>query len=190
MLVTPVEKVWIDMAAFIIDTDNEIKEDPPGSGEYKNSGETRRKGLEFATRYRPVEGLELFADFSIIDTEILESPDSSLKGKEVSGIPETIFNLGLKYTAPNGLGTRVKWRNVGEYYVDSANTQKYDGYDVVDASIFYDISDKKGVKYKISLDVDNLFDEHYSQAVWSGYGTTNYALSWPRTFWLGIKMEW
>jgi len=187
---TPIDKVWIDLAAYILDTDNEIQEDPPGSDEYKNTGETRRKGVELAVKFQPVEGLEIFGDLSIIDTEIRNNPDKSLEGNELSGIPKSIFDVGVKYTSPVGLGTRIKWRNVGEYYTDDANTEKYDGYDVVDASIFYDISDKKGTKYMLSFEIDNLFDEHYSQSVWYGYGTTNYAVSWPRTFWVNVMINW
>ena len=108
----------------------------------------------------------------------------------MSGIPERILNLGVKYASPLGLGARIKWRNVGEYYIDDPNTEKYDGYDVVDAGIFYDISDEKGKKYRLSFDIDNLFDEHYSQAAWYGYGTTNYAVAWPRTFWARIGIDW
>lgn len=187
---TPIDKLWLDLAAFIMDTDNEIKEDPPGSGKYRNVGETRRTGMEFSVKFQPVEGLEIFGDLFLIDSEIRKNPDSSLEGKELAGIPESIFNVGLRYTSPVGLGTRIKWRNVGEYYIDDANTVSYDGYDVVDAGIFYDISDNKGTKYRLFFDIDNLFDEHYSQAVWSGYGTNNYAVSWPRTFWAGVKIDW
>ncbi|MDL1963694.1 MAG: TonB-dependent receptor, partial [Deltaproteobacteria bacterium] len=186
----PVEILWIDLAAFIVDTNNEIQEDPPGSGEFKNSGETRRKGMELAVKFRPVDDLEIFGDFSLINTEIRKNSDTSLGGKELTGIPERIFNLGLKYTLPVGLGTRIKWRSVGEYFVDDKNTEKYDGYDVVDVSLYYDISDERGTEYRLFFDVNNLFDEHYSQAVWSGYGTNNYAVSWPRTFWAGLQIDW
>ncbi|MBW2738484.1 MAG: TonB-dependent receptor [Deltaproteobacteria bacterium] len=186
---TPVDKVWVDLAGFIMDTDNEIQK--YGSEEYRNVGETRRTGMELAVKFRPVKGLEIFGDISLIDTEIRKNSDSSLEGKELTGIPKNIFNIGLKYTSPVGLGTRIKWRNVGEYYLDDENTTKYDGYDVVDAGIFYDISDEKGTKYRLFFNVDNLFDEHYSQAVWSsGYRKNNYAVSWPRTFWAGVKIDW
>lgn len=156
----------------------------------ENVGETRRKGIELAVKFQPVEGLEIFGDLSIIDTEIRNNPDKSLEGNELPGIPKSIFDVGVKYTSSVGLGTRIKWRNVGEYYIDDANTEKYDGYDVVDASLFYDISDKKGTKYRLSFEIDNLFDEHYSQSVWYGYGTSNYAVSWPRTFWASVMINW
>ena len=174
----------------VADTDNEIQEYPVGSGEYRNVGETRRTGMELGVNFAPVAGLDIFGDLSLIDTEIRKNSDSSLEGKEVTGIPESIFNIGLRYTSPVGVGTRIKWRNVGEYYLDDENTTKYDGYDVVDLGIYYKISDKKGTGYRLFFDIDNLFNEHYSQAVWSGYGTNSYAVSWPRTFSGGVTIDW
>ncbi len=186
----PWEMLKFDIALYILDTTNEILEDPPGSGEYTNVGDTRRKGLELSTEFRPVTGLDFFADASFIDTNIRKNPDESLEGKDVRGVPKNVINLGAKYMFPWGLSVRAKWRHVGKYYIDSLNLYTYDGYDTVDTAINYVINDKKGREYDISFMVDNVFDEHYSQAVWYGYGTANYAVSWPRTFWGRILIKW
>jgi len=139
--ITPSEKVFFDLAGYILDTSDEILEDPPGSGQYRNVGKTRRKGVEAELRFRPLERCEFFGNISLIDTEIKSNPDPTLIGKEVRGIPENVINLGLKYQFPIGLGTRIKWRHVGEYFIDAQNLYKYEGYDVVDAKLFYDIHD-------------------------------------------------
>ena len=88
-----------------------------------------------------------------------------------------------------GIGARIKWRSVGDWWIDSANTEKYGGYDVVDAGASYTIQDHKGTKYRLFVNIDNLFDEHYTTAAWSGYGTTNYAVAWPMTFYVGIEID-
>jgi iron complex outermembrane recepter protein len=185
-------KLWIDAAYFIIDTSDEIQEYPQGSGEYKNLGKTRRNGLEAAIKYSPLAGLELFGNVTFMDSEIKTNTNQSLEGKEVTGVPKHILNLGVQYTSSLGLGGRIKWRQTGSYYIDDANTEEYDGYDTVDLGLFYDMPFGKNGdrRLRIRFDILNLFDERYSQAVWSGYGTTNYALSWPRTFWLGFNLDW
>ncbi len=183
--------LWVDAAYFILDTSDEIQEYPPGSGQYQNLGETRRRGLELAVKTWPHKGLELFGNLAVTDSEVLKSADRSLEGKEVKGVPEHILNLGAQYTSPWGVGGRVNWRQVGSYYIDSDNTESYGGYDTVDLTLFYQRPFKgEDSRLRVSLSVLNLFDEHYSQAVWQGYGTTNYALSWPRTFWLGVDIDW
>ena len=187
---TPIDMLWVDLAVFILDTDNEIQEDPIGSDHYKNVGETRRKGMELAMKLFPLENLEIFGDVSFFDTEVRKNSNKDLEGKEISGVPENIINLGVKYIFPLGVGGRVKWHHTGESFIDDMNQFENDSYDVVDMSLFYTLHDSKGTEYKINFRVDNVFDEHYSQAAWNGYGTNNYAVSWPRTFWGGVTIDW
>lgn len=182
--------LWVDLAYFILDSDGEIQENPIGSGVYTNLGETRRRGLEAGVRIFPLAGLELFATLTLNDTEVLKNADASLVGKEISRVPEHVFNLGAQYNIDKGLGGRINWRQVGEYYVDADNLHSYDGYDVVNASIFYTIVADNGGKYKISFSVDNLLDERYSDSVSYSEGTLTYAPAWPRTYWLGVTLEW
>ena len=78
---------------------------------------------------------------------------------------------------------------IGGFYIDSANLNSYDGYNVTDFAISYNDKTQNGTKWRIGADIDNLFDEHYSQAIWNGYGTNNYAVSAPRTFWLRLGIE-
>lgn len=189
LTLTPTESLWFDIAGFIMDTENEVQENPPGSGTYNNVGKTRREGLELAARFSPVKPIQFFGDLSLIDTEIKENADSSLVGKALTSIPESILNLGIKYTSPIGVGAMIKWRSVGDYWIDDANTEKYSGYEVIDAEASYTIQDHKGTKYRLFVNIDNLLDEHYTTAAWSGYGTTNYAVSWPRTFYVGIAID-
>ncbi len=143
---TPLDRLWIDLAAYILDTENEIQEDPPGSGDYENIGKTRRKGVELGFNFSPFNGLDLFGNLSFIDTEIKDNPDKDLEGNEVRGIPENIINLGVKYVTSQGVGTRIRWRHVGQYYIDSDNLYEYDGYDIVDLALFYDITSEDGKK--------------------------------------------
>lgn len=178
-----------DLALFRIDTTDETKEYPAGSGIYVNLGETRREGLELSAVLRPRPGFEFFGDLTVIDTEIIKNADSALLGKKVRGVPDYITNLGLRYRAESGVNARIKWRHVDSYYINDANTSSYPGYDVTDFSLGYEAKTSRGSRWRIGMDIDNLFDEHYSQAVWNGYGTNNYALSPPRTFWLRLGLD-
>jgi len=182
--------LWVDVAGFILDSSDEIQEFPVGSGLFENLGKTRRTGMEAEARAYPIPGLELFASFTLIETEILDSNDSALEGKEIAGVPGHLLNLGLEYETPQGIGGRVKWRQVGEYFVDALNTETYEGYDVVDLGLHYRHRLGNGGSVRIGFDVLNVFDEWYSQSVFSGFGTTNYAVSWPRTYWLSVLTDW
>jgi len=179
-----------DLAVFRIDTEDKIQEYPSGSGLYVNLGETRREGMELAAVVRPgLIGLELFGDITMMRTEITNNSDPTMIGKEITGVPDYTTNLGLRYRTDSGINSRIKWRHVDRYYIDSANTTSYSGYDVTDVSLSYEALTKTGSKWRINIDIDNLFDEHYSQAIWNGYGTNNYAVSPPRTFWLRLGLD-
>ncbi|WLE96227.1 MAG: TonB-dependent receptor [Candidatus Electrothrix communis] len=190
LLFEPGDFLTADLTLFLIDTEDEVQEYPSGSGTYANLGETRREGMELSATLRPgIPGFEVFGDLTMINTEITSNPDAAMVGKEITGVPEYTTNLGLRYQAASGFSGRIKWRHVDSYSVDGANTISYGGYDVTDASLGYEGLTDNGDTWRINLDVDNLFDEHYSQAVWSGYDTTNYAVSPGQTFWLRFTLD-
>jgi iron complex outermembrane recepter protein len=187
---TPSKLFDADMAVFRIDNSNEIQEINPGSGIFIAAGETRRQGLELSAVLKPwIAGFELFGNVTYTDTEIIDNVDATMIGKHVTGVPDYSTNLGVRYKAEIGITTQIKWRHVDKFYIDSENLYTYDGYDVTDFAISYSAKTKNGTKYRVGFDIDNLFDEHYSQAVWEGYGTNNYAVSPPRSFWLRLTID-
>jgi iron complex outermembrane recepter protein len=187
---TPSKLFTADMAIFRIDNSGEIQEYPAGSGVYVDVGETRRQGLELSAGLKPwIESVELFGDLTYTKTEVMDNVDKTLIGKHVTGVPDYTTNLGIRYKAESGINTQIKWRHVGKFYIDSANLNTYDGYNVTDFGISYNGKFQNARKYRVGFDIDNLFDEHYSQAVWNGYGTNNYAVSAPRTFWLRFTLD-
>lgn len=182
--------LWVDVAGFILETTDEIEENPVDSGHYENIGTTRRWGLESGIRVYPLKGLEIYGTLTIMHAEIMDNPDRALVGKTLSRIPEYTATLGAKYTAPNGLGGSINWRKTGEYYLEDTNDHTYGGYDRVDLRLFYTIKGDAGRKYKLTFAVDNLLDEVYADSVSYSGGTYWYAPAWPRTFWLGLSMDW
>lgn len=177
-----------DLSAFIINHDGEIQEYPAGSGIFVNLGETERKGIELTASIHPTTGLEIFGDLTVTETEIVSHSDPGMVGNKIQTIPDYTSNLGFRYTATNGFGVRANWRHVDEYFVDAANTSTYEGYDLVDTSVSYGF-EAQDADWEVSLKIDNLLDEQYSQAVWYGYGYNNYAVSSPRTFWLTLNVK-
>ncbi|MFH1036296.1 MAG: TonB-dependent receptor [Pseudomonadota bacterium] len=184
------KKFTADLAYFILDSENEIQEDPVGSGTYRNVGKTRRQGLEAGAKVFPLPGLEIFGNLTLINSEVLENASSALKGKEITGVPDYTTELGAKYTHASGLGGNTVWRHIGNYYVDSANIYKDGAYDVVDAGIFYLFAGDGKRKYKLSFSVDNVFDKYYASNASFGYGIQYYAAGDPRTYWLGLSLDW
>jgi iron complex outermembrane receptor protein len=179
-----------EVTGFILDTDGEIQETVVGSGTYENLGKTRRSGIEFGASIAPVEGVEIYGNLSGFATEVLENTDKEMVGKEVKNVPQSIANVGVRYTAPMGLGGGLSFRNVGEYYIDSQNSSTYEGYKVLNGELFYTINGENDNKYRLFFSVKNIADEAYSQSAWVEKGEINYAVGSPRTFSGGVQLDW
>lgn len=185
----PLASVYTDVAFFVADTTNEILEDPPGSGTFRNVGETRRTGVEAELRYAtPVPFLEVGANLAWLDSEINEDPNPALVGKQVTGVPEYLATFTVKYAPAAGWGAMASWRSVGAYALTDDNTQSYDGYDVLNAGVFYSQRLEQGRSLRWYLDVNNILDEAYAEAVFAGFGTINYSPAPPLNVSTGVAM--
>ena len=189
--VTAAKDFYIDAAYFVLDSSDEILEEPIDSGTFRNAGETRRSGLEAEIRYfTPVEYLEVGLTAAIFDSEILNNPDTALEGKKVAGLPEHIATLSLQYQPETGWGGIVSLRQIGESALTDDNSQSYEGYEVINAGIFYNVRFDRGRSLRWYLDVNNLSDEKYAEAVWFGSGTRNYAPAPPTNFTTGLAFNY
>ena len=79
----------------------------------------------------------------------------------------------------NGFKARVTTKTWGSYYMDNANTQKYEGYDfVTDLMVGYEYQ-----AHNIQLNVRNLTDEYYAmEASKDANGNVTYKAAAPQSF--------
>ena len=77
----------------------------------------------------------------------------------------------------NGVKGRVTTRSWGSYYMDNANTQKYEGFDfVTDLMLGYEYQ-----THNIQLNVSNLTNEYYAmEALKDANGKVTYKAAAPR----------
>lgn len=181
---------FVDAAYFMLDSSDEILEEPAGSGTFKNVGETRRSGLEVEARYfTPVDYLEVGLTTALFDSEIQSNPDAQQVGKEITGLPESITTISLDYKPVQGWGGNLSWRQVGEYYLTSDNSESYSGYSVVKAGVFYNTRYDRGRSLSWHMDINNLTNEDYAEAVWFGSGK-NYAPAPPANITVGLALKY
>lgn len=180
---SPAEKWNLDLAAFILDSSGEYQEI---GGETVNFGETRRTGLEAELRYTPFTHFELIGLLGLFDSEIQKGDN---EGKSVTNVPEHTATLKASYAPPSGLGATAALRSTGEYYITGDNSQSYEGFEVVDLTAFYTLKSDKDGNLKAYLQINNLLDEAYAEAVWYG-DTANYAPASGRSINIGLTMKW
>jgi iron complex outermembrane receptor protein len=159
-----------------------------GESEFQNAGETLKKGLELSGKLALGRHLWLganyaYSDYRFEEFEELVRSGATLTAVDRSGnqtpfVPDHQFSLSLDYDHPAGFRARLQADSWGSYYMDNANTEKYDGYDFLTSLMLGYASGPHGV----SLNVDNLFDKRYATEVKKDTsGTKTYYARAPRT---------
>jgi len=104
-------------------------------------------------------GSYAYSDYTYDDfTELVNGVPVDRSGNQMPYVPHNQYSLFADYRHPNGFKARLQANSWGEYYMDTANTEKYDGYDLVTSlALSYETG-----PHTISFNVDNLFDKRYA----------------------------
>ena len=133
-----------------------------------NAAEAYSYGLEFQFAAKPLETVELFANFGYnqakFDEYINTTMNSSGTGiieQDFSGnylpyAPDFTYNLGIQYRAECGFMARLDWFGTGNMYHNPGNTAKQDPYQIVNLRLGYETQNWEAYVW-----AKNLFDEQY-----------------------------
>ncbi|ADE11368.1 TonB-dependent receptor [Sideroxydans lithotrophicus] len=127
-----------------------------------NAGKAKIRGIELAATARPTDWLMLDANYSYIDSKMLEnSADPLSVGKRLTDSPKNLCGIGM--TAQRGAWSGVLGvRYISHVYATARNTDVvegvptgYDSYTMTDARVGYAFS----ANVKGNLAINNLFDK-------------------------------
>jgi len=186
-LKTRAAKLFVDMALYQNDVKDEIVQVIYDASDvtYDNAGKTKKKGFELNTVYEVSDILEIggayaYSDYKFVDfQEIVRGRPVSRDGNYLPFIPKNKYSLFAALRMENGFKGRVTTRSWGSYYMDTENTQKYEGYDfITDIMIGYEHK-----AHNIQLNVQNITNEYYAtEALRDVYGNDSYKAAPPRSF--------
>lgn len=175
-----------DMALYQNDVKDEIIQikDAGGNTIYDNAGETQKRGFEFLGTYHVNRAFNFGLSYAYSDFKYKSFQEKvgatfiSRDGNYLPYIPKHQYGVEANYRMDNGFKARIQTKSWGSYYLDSANSDKYDGYDfVTDIMLGYEVK-----AHLIQLNVYNVFDKHYAmQAEKSVYGVESYKAAAPRS---------
>ncbi|MEJ2590791.1 MAG: TonB-dependent receptor [Candidatus Thiodiazotropha sp.] len=179
----------MDVAVYRTTVSDEIVSvlDPDMTTEFQNAGKTLKKGVEISGRYDISDRFWLEAGFAYSDYTFSEFYElvrtgptltpMDRAGNHLPYIPRQQYSFGIGYTHPQGFRAVLRSNTWGSYYMDNANTQEYEGYDLVTNLM---LGYTRG-PHSLQLNVDNLFDKRYSsEAKKSTSGETSYSAGAPR----------
>ncbi len=144
-----------------------------------NVGDSEQYGIEADFRWKVNEYLTLSGNAGWLDAEFKSGAVvvdvDSVTAVDVSGnfppwISEYSYSLGAQFEKPISAGmtlrARLDWVGKGPYWFNMENTARNPGYDVINARLELEFSDR----WSVAVSAENVFDEDYytDGSVWPG----------------------
>ncbi|MGB6020176.1 MAG: TonB-dependent receptor [Sulfurimonadaceae bacterium] len=126
---------------------------------YNNAGQTRRLGAELAVDYFITNELDIGAAGSLYDYSYVDYVDEnvSYSGNKQRYIPDYQYSVFAGYRI-GGFSSRLEGISYGAYYMDDANTEKYEGFTLVtNLMLAYQLD-----AHKLQFNMNNIFNKYYA----------------------------
>ncbi|MFZ5472553.1 MAG: TonB-dependent receptor [Pseudomonadota bacterium] len=164
---------------------------PDNSTQSVNAGQTRHRGVEAGLGWQPNPAWRLDAAWSYAKHTYEEwviggSTPADYSGKEMEAAPRLIANTRLSWQPSAASRVQLEWVRLGSYWMNQANTAKYEGHDLFNLRGNWSLSKQ----FALHGSVQNLADTRYAESASVSSGTNVYAPGLPRTFYLGLEAKW
>jgi len=141
-----------------------------------NAGETKHRGVEAGVDVAPIPAIRFNVTATWSEHTYVEwrpNPSTDLSGNEMEMAPEFFAATRLTWQPKllNSGSITGEWIKMGPYWMDAANTHRYDGHDVV--SLYANVPVYHG--FELVGRVTNLFDERFAE-------TTSYSVAQGERF--------
>ncbi len=166
MKLTSFDNVYIDLAAYTMQVDDEISNvSTTGSRGVFTNADTDRKGIEISLIADLFEGLQLTAAYTYSDFEFDKvASDPALEGNNLPGLPEHQFYTELAYRHSSGFYAIWDLLYIDDFFANNANTTVNSSSVVANIRAGYQANVGN---WRISpyLGINNMFDEKYNSNV-------------------------
>ena len=173
---------------YWMDKENEVLKD--SSRMNLNGSHTKHQGFEVAVGYDLTNSLSLAGVYNLADHTYendLLSGGQNINGNDIDKAPDHFGNLRLTYRPAENLLAELELVHMGEYYTNPENTASYDGHDLLNLRLQYDVNDD----LMIYLNALNITDEEYAErADWSGWVGDRYFPGEPARIFVGFTWKY
>lgn len=180
-------KAQLEVNFYRLDGINEIisvKQDD-GSTKKENAGKTQHQGIEYTLKYAPIDDLAIRVSGANAQHTFVDfiEEGNNFNGNKMSTAPEFIANSEITYLPRffKGFSISMEWQRLGKYYLDNANTEEYDGFNLINLRMGYTFK-----QFNIWVNTINLANENYANVVTKSKWGKSYNAAPPRTFNIGL----
>lgn len=172
---------------YLLTIDDTIVQRTNSKGDkyYVNGGKTLHRGIELSLTSKLTDEFKSKIAYSYSKHEF--DNDAVYGDNEEAAAPRTIANVRLIYSPKRiaGLTTMLEWEHVGSYWMDDANTTKYDGYDLANFKMRYALNKHLDLFARVT----NLTNRLYAENASINYGTQRYTPGAPRQAYVGFDYK-
>lgn len=163
-----------------------------GATEAVNAGHTSHSGVEIAAKMTPARWASVAMSYSYakhVYEEWVVDPVAKIdfSGNEQEVAPRHLGSAMLRLGPLFNTTAAIEAQWLGSYFMDAANTQKYDGHALANVRVQHEFP--RGIRgfVKVLNVFDTLYAESASYTIARG---REFAPGRPRTFFAGIEFAW
>ena len=153
-----------------------------------DGGETSHRGFEADLAYTYSENLKARLAFTYAKHQYENNPalvNSPISGNEIDTAPKTIGTLTIEWLPTEQFYLELEWIHVGDYFEDPQNEHGYEGHNLLNLRLNYQLSNST----QISARIMNLSDEDYAERADYSFGSDRYFVGTPATLYLGLSVD-
>lgn len=156
-----------------------------------SDGKTNHAGIEVELAAPLPMGFDIaasgtYARHTYAFDNVTTATETIRDGDDVDTAPRTLANVRLGYTLPDGRArAELEWVHVGSYWMDAANTVKYDGHDIFNLRADYELTGNLALFGKLT----NIFDTRYADRADVGFPGPRYFPGEDRGLYMGATLR-
>jgi len=183
-------RLTADFSVYRLDGTNEIVSVKLDDGSYtnQNAGRTAHRGVEIGMNATVKKHITFRLSGAYSKHRFVEYADRDLKydGNEMNNAPNWMYNAEVWYRPQFVKGFRIgaELQHIGSYFIDPRNTEKYEGYNVLNLRTGYSF---KGID--VWLNVMNATDNYYSYITTKSAFGYSYQLAEPLNVNFGVSYD-
>jgi iron complex outermembrane recepter protein len=180
--------VRYSLAAFTMKKDNVIFRDSNAFN--VSDGRTDHEGVEYEFLWLPLETLTLslagtYAEHTYDFNRAVEGGETIVAGREVDTAPRHVNTARIAWQFVPAAHAELEWQSVGKYFVDAGNANEYEGHDLLNLRVGWEI----GENWTTMLRLNNVTDRDYADRADFAFGNYRYFPGRDRALFVEVRYQ-
>lgn len=181
------EKVELDFTLFVENKNNYIYRD--SNNVYVSSGKMDSQGAEWQLTLSPTQADRVIWSWSYAEHKYDFTRDDVLEGNFVDTAPKQVGQIMYLRQWSEQVRSMLQWQFMDEYFIEPSNTYTYEGHQILNAAISWQLAPSMIWKLKINNVTNELYADRadYFRAD-SGFESFRFFPARKREVLLGVKI--